>query len=348
MKIHISKFISKKKAICFFQTVFLLFLLLFLVSHRVPLVADFLEKYIAIPARTILSFVTAYIPVPLFELFIAFLPIVFAFIIFYFLRSSIKSAKAVLLLCVQALLFLYCVNLAIPAISSSEKSHGVGDIDDFAVVLAAEFLVNKLSLYEKPSVPTEELLEKSVLSAADLFHKEFFGRKCIPKVKNSLLSEFLTEANILAYYAFPTSEIIINTLQPSYMMAYTSAHEVAHFYGIAREDEANLFSFRALIESDHPYLAYSAALRAYEYLSMPLYNISKEKYNELFRRLPDFARADLAKSLKFSSMLGGGSIEKMSGTANDAILSLRDERGAKSYSNTARLLINYISSEMLP
>ncbi len=347
MNIHIKKAVLKRIFFVALQFLFAFIAVIFILSYRIESLAKFLEINFASPARLFLSQITSIVGLSIFELFIAFSPIIIALAVWKCFRFPIKKATAMLLVAVEVLLLCYGVTLGIPSVYSNKISHGVGDVSDSDIISAAEWVVSVISSDEIISAPDkEDILEMSLFATKSFFADYPSKAVCAPKPKISLLSEFLTDANILAYYAFPTSEIMINGIQPEYMMSYTAVHELAHFFGITREDEANLFAFRALFESNNQYLRYAAALRAYEYLAYPLYHISYEKYSVLSSNIPKFAKEDLLRSYKFSVLLGNGKIGEISNAANDAALSLRDDRGAKSYSNTARLLTAYIMNKI--
>ena len=86
----------------------------------------------------------------------------------------------------------------------------------------------------------------------DYFHP-YFG-----KAKPMLSSFLYREFQITGVTNNALGEANINTLNTNAGMPFTIAHELAHTRGVMREDDANQVAFYVCINSDDPYLRYSA------------------------------------------------------------------------------------------
>lgn len=86
------------------------------------------------------------------------------------------------------------------------------------------------------------------------------------RLKPIALSEALTYTHISGIYSYYTGEANINTNFPDYTLPYTSAHEMAHARGFARENEANFIAFLVCENSNDSYINYSGKLNMLEYM----------------------------------------------------------------------------------
>ena len=322
-------------------TFFILFLSI--VSALFPTVAGLSDKYIAMPIRVTVSAISGGFPFPLFEILLLSAPILLVFLCFFIRRLNVKRAAMLCVFLLEGLIILYSVSLSIPSSISDKKLHGSADITENSYISAFSALVAELNDHppdrEEPFDKINERVRFAVSDYAQRHSLVYFD----PAVKLSVMPELLTAAGILAHYSFISGEITLNGLQPYYMQGFTVAHEAAHFLGITKEDEANLFAFAALFESESSDLRYFAALRGFEYLAAPIYSISKEIYNSALDSLSASVKSDLASSRAFSENLGTGFLGKVSAGANDAAISLRDGRGSLSYSGTAALIAEYLT-----
>ena len=84
------------------------------------------------------------------------------------------------------------------------------------------------------------------------FHSHFGSVK--PMASSIVYREF----QITGVTYSPLAEANINVLNTKTGIPLTVAHELAHTKGVMREDDANQLAFYICINSDHPYLRYSA------------------------------------------------------------------------------------------
>lgn len=330
-----------------FHSVILIFALLFLAFRVFGVGKRVLEAHISVPVRSFSAFVFSSHPIPVFELLIAFSPMLIPLILWYTVSAfPRRSSFAIPLLLVEILVITYAASFQNFGIYEEKDLHGVGDNLKSTYIKAFDRIVTELNEIagKIEFVPEREKAYEAASVAAFVTAEDRLGwRGGTPTVKNSLFSDALTKAKILGYYSFPTAEIYINSEQPEYMAVFTAAHEQMHFFGVAREDEANFYAFLSLYSSTDPFLSYSAVLRAYEYLASDMYYISRSDFQRINSRLPSVARCDLLSSRKYADRASPGFFGKISDSLNDAAIGLRDDRGAHSYSETGRLLTLFFS-----
>jgi hypothetical protein len=237
----------------------------------------------------------------------------------------------------KLLLVAYIITLGVPARQPSTlgepREYTIEEYEE-----AARIICERISRFSPPEIYSPSL----AVSAAMDYANGTLGVDMTeaPRVKRTAAPAFLTEMGIVAYYAFPTSEIVINTSAPDFMAVLSSAHEAMHLFGISREDEANFFAVLALISSGDQALSFCAHLCAFVYVGAHICVQNRDTYSEIYDRLPDFAKEMLKKRTQF--LQGKGSITgPVSDALNDAAISLRDSRGADSYSQSAALLVSY-------
>lgn len=97
-------------------------------------------------------------------------------------------------------------------------------------------------------------------------------------VKPVVLSVPMTYTHISGVYTFFTGEANVNVNFPDFCTPYTTAHEMSHQRGIAREDEANFVAFLVCMESDDVYIRYSALVNLLQYVSSALSRADSELY----------------------------------------------------------------------
>lgn len=99
---------------------------------------------------------------------------------------------------------------------------------------------------------TDEVKKAYAIIDDDYFHPYFGNTK-------GMFSSFLfREFQITGVTFAPFAEANINTLNTHSNIPLTVAHELAHTKGVMREDDANKLAFYVCLNSEHPYLRYSA------------------------------------------------------------------------------------------
>lgn len=164
-------------------------------------------------------------------------------------------------------------------------------------------------------------------------------------VKPIMLSEPMSYSHITGVYTFFTGEANINVNFPDYTIPYTAAHELAHQRGIAREDEANFVAFLVCMESDDPYIRYSAYLNLYEYVLSALSSADRELYRQSYSQLPKQVMLEENAYSKFYDKYRKNVVADVSNSVNNAYLQSQGEQeGTKSYNLVVDLAVSYYRS----
>ena len=146
--------------------------------------------------------------------------------------------------------------------------------------------ISELEFEETGEVKTEMTLEElasevkkaySIIDGNDYFADYFGGVK--PMLSSFLYREF----QITGVTYSPLMEANINTMNTKTNLPLTVAHELAHTKGVMREDDANQLAFYVCLNSEHPYLRYSAYAGYYYQLSAMVtsYYLTEEEMNDV-------------------------------------------------------------------
>ena len=110
-------------------------------------------------------------------------------------------------------------------------------------------VISKLSFKEI----VEEVKKSYVIIDGNDYYHAHFGN-----AKEMASSALFREFQITGVDYSPLAEANINILNTKSDIPLTIAHELAHTKGVMREDDANKLAFYICLNSDHPYLRYSA------------------------------------------------------------------------------------------
>ena len=99
----------------------------------------------------------------------------------------------------------------------------------------------------------EEVKKSYAIIEGNDYFASYFG-----SVKPMASSFIYREFQIVGVTYSPFGEANINYLNTNADLPITIAHELAHTKGVMREEDANLLSFYICLNSEHPYLRYSA------------------------------------------------------------------------------------------
>ncbi len=187
----------------------------------------------------------------------------------------------------------------------------------------------------------EETVEKCV-DAYDKVASEYgFFRNFPSTVKQLVTSDLLTYTHISGMYTYFTGEANLNTNYPDFVGVFTTAHEMAHQRGIARENEANFMAYLVCITSDDPYLQYSGYLSMLQYLAGPMRRTSETLYSDAIRGLDERVRYDLACYSTFFDKYRDSTAAEVSDAVNNAYLVLQGTEGTQSYGMVVDLAVAY-------
>ncbi len=340
---------ENKNAVPRIFTVSLFFLMLSLVSLLIsvnnPEFAAGYSSSIGVLYRLIPLCVSNFVDISLAEAMLYLSPFFIVIVLVYALGSfsdKRERRKRKLKLTSILMLFISCYISVIGISYYKAPSEGRSDVGE--IVHAAEILCEELAKTEAVYLATPQELTDAVniaySSGADV---SIDPLPLSPKIK-LVRSEYLfSKLGILGTYSFPSSEVLVNPGAPDYTKPFSAAHECAHLYGIAREDEASLCAFVVLYSSDNSALKYSATLCALEYLLDELKACDKEKYRKIVESIPESCKKDLGLGSDFAK-LSDNTLGDASRDANDKVISFFDSDGEDSYSRFSYLVTAYLLS----
>lgn len=187
-----------------------------------------------------------------------------------------------------------------------------------------------------------EMNQKLMEAYRRAYEKYNFLDRFSSSLKPVMLSHPMSYTHITGVYTFFTGEANLNVNFPDYTVPYTAAHELAHQRGIAREDEANFVAFLVCMESDDPYIRYSAYLNVYEYVASALANTAPDRYREIRASLPYEILAEQAAYSAFFEQYRENVAANVTQATNDAYLKAQGAKeGTRSYNMVVDLTVAY-------
>jgi hypothetical protein len=160
-----------------------------------------------------------------------------------------------------------------------------------------------------------------------------------PLVRRAYMSPMLSALGISGIYSPFTAESHVNVEMPQWRHGFVCAHEIAHFKGFAREDEANFISWQVCRASGDPALEYSATLTAALHCINALGREDPFRAGMLRDSFSDAVRADLDWSKRFWREKRTKAT-KVAKVANDTYLKSQGQpAGRQSYGRMVELLI---------
>lgn len=348
----------KKKAIIF------LFILSLLLGVTFRLSEGFSEWYtlkIAPFIRLPLSLISSVFPFSLAESFICIL-ILFLFltigsgIIRIFTKNCHFKVYARILIC--SLAFIYFSYVFIFESSYSRitlaKAHGLETVEMSAenVSLALESVALELEkisdeipyIKGKPTssgMSFNELSDEVLTAAKKASEKYSFYQPFVFRAKPIAFSRPLVYTGISGIYTFFTGESNVNTEFSHYSLPFTIAHEYSHQMGIGSERDAEFSALLICLESDNPYIKYSAYSQVAITLSNLLFTLDEEEFYQRFSTLPESLVSDIYFSSLDHQRYSETLFDEIATTLNDTYLSLSGDEGVISYNLSAQLYVAY-------
>ncbi len=170
--------------------------------------------------------------------------------------------------------------------------------------------------------------ELPVLSAANVRNK--------PLLTSKLFSMTLTTG---IYIPFESG---INVDVPAYTIPATMCHELTHFRGFMRENEANFLAYLACMESERADFRYSGSLLAFEYAFNALYDEDLELARKIAALCDEGLIRDIRAEDEYWETYRHTVVSEMSGEIYEGYLqSNNQESGLKSYGEMIDLLLAY-------
>lgn len=339
----------------------LLCLVLHVCFAFIPSFSDAFNTYISGVFRRILAYLSNILPFSVAEALLILLPIIAVAVIAFCYKHYTDTWKKTIK-CVTSLLSVVLVvySLFVLMFAAGYKTHTLDErLDIERADVSAEQLYNtavilrdeleKLDgdiLFSTTGASVmpygyDELSDKLLEAYDRLSEKYPFINNFYSRVKPVVLSEPMTYTHISGVYSFFTGEANVNVNYPDYVIAYTAAHEMAHQRGIARENEANFIAFLVCLESDDPYIRYSAYLNMFEYVIDALYRADKELYSKVYLAAPTSVKKELSAYDSFFEKYRKNVASTVSGAINNSYLVIQGTPGTKSYGMVVDLAVAY-------
>lgn len=350
-------------------TVFAILAIICGIIHFVSLFSvsfsDLFNLKIAGAFRFLFAKITGIFPFSLAEILIILSPIWIALIIFFavkLIKADVKKRVRFLATVLSVIMFIYSsfvltfatayrgtsledkLGLERTALSGEDIYVTLVKVTEELSVLkdSVEYDESGLSVMPYGFSELNKKLNEAYKSASESYG---FINSFKSRVKRIMLSEPMTYTHISGVYTFFTGEANVNVNYPDFVVAYTTAHEMAHQRGIAREDEANFIAFLVCLESDDAYVRYSAYLNMYEYLLSSLCKADIGIAREFFKTVPSEVRAEMSAYSEFFEKYSENKVADVSDKINNSyLISQGQTAGVKSYGLVTELAVAYYKS----
>ena len=328
--------------------------------------ALFFDKYISGAVRRILAFLTNFIPFSLAELLIIFLPIIITILIIYAVKRKSDSLRAIFSYFVSLLaaasvifslfVFSFGVGYHVPSLYDRFDISKDGVSADQLRVTAIKLATKANALSEQVDYTSDgfsrmpyslsQMNDKLIGTYKQIREKYSFVQDFSSNIKPVLMSVPMSYTHTTGVYTFFTGEANLNVDFPDYSLPYTTAHELAHQRGISRENEANFIAFLVCINTDDVYIQYSAYVNMFEYVAAALYYADADMYNQVYSKLSDSVKGELAAYSKFYDKYRDSKAGEVSSAINNAYLVANGTaEGTKSYGLVVDLTVAYFEGK---
>jgi hypothetical protein len=157
--------------------------------------------------------------------------------------------------------------------------------------------------------------------------------------KRVLLSSLLSRVGITGIYFPFTGEPNLNTTVPDSALPFSTAHELAHQQGFAREDEANFVGYLACRRHPDRDFRYSGLVAASHYAIVSLHQADAPAAARVLAERSAAVLRDEAALREWADRYRGPATE-MGDRVNDAYLRTQGEKdGVRSYGRMVDLLL---------
>jgi len=160
-----------------------------------------------------------------------------------------------------------------------------------------------------------------------------------PLLRQAFLSPALSRLGISGIYSPFTAESHVNGEISWWVLPFASAHELAHFKGFAREDEANFIAWQACRRSPDPAIRYAATLVALSFTTGAVREYDWLQAEVLRFDLSEAVLEDLDLNRKFWASKRTV-VTEVAEASNDVYLKSQGQAaGLKSYGLMVNLLV---------
>ena len=182
----------------------------------------------------------------------------------------------------------------------------------------------------------------AIIDGNDYFASHFGG------VKPMLSSFVYREFQITGVTYSPLTEANINILNTKTGIPLTVAHELAHTKGVMREDDANKLAFYVCINSEHPYLRYSAYSAYFSQISVIISDdyIEEEEKENIHKISATFSKT---RRYEYDYWQEHDLLGKIGDFINDLYIKSNGvEEGTASYSGGTEYIEDHEKQELTP
>lgn len=322
--------------------VFIISLVIIAISFENELFADFINQGASSFLRSFLSLLSSPFEHSIFEIIVIISPLIFAFLLFYIFLSGKNLTKlkkrflsVLSFFVLAASLYVFTVGIPFVCRGFSSRISIDDDITNDDLMYSAEVLIKEIENYSE----NEDKNYKAPDIESALRSSLYSPPKFIPmlSLKKGELSKVYSKLGIYSFYSFLTGEVILNTEIPDYMTPFVIAHEYSHALGAAGEADAEFSAYIALSESDVPYLRYSAAMCALEYVYASLSESNRQK---IYQSLPPSAKTDFLIHKSYRQK-NDGTPSKIGAEINGAVNFAYGKD--KNYSSFLKMLVGYLN-----
>lgn len=169
------------------------------------------------------------------------------------------------------------------------------------------------------------------------------GRREAP-VKPILASIPLSYTQVTGIFIPFTAESNVNTNNVAYDLPFVMAHESAHRYAIAPEDEASFYAFYVLEDAEDPYLAYSVVMAALRSCQNALYRVDYDAFADVWALYSDAVAGDMHAYSEHWDQYEGEVAEVSEHVNNTYLVVQGVTDGVKSYGRMVDLMLAWYFS----
>ena len=323
--------------------------------------ANFFNYYLSAPTRTLITWLTVIFPFSVAEVVIFLSPGILGLLIFLAVkfgkkgkRSSIKYLTVILSVpCLIFITFVWTYSSGYHTTKIEEKmgldreSIKKQELYNAYVIIVNEIngLVDEIEYDETDASIMPYSYAKMSGKICDAYEKFTDKHEVLQtyysRIKPLMISEPMTYTHLSGIYSFMSGEANVNVNYPDFIIATSSAHEMAHQRGVAREDECNFIAFAVLIESDDPFLRYSAYLDIYSNVASALRKEDAKLLSTV--KIDKRAADDLASYSRFFDKYRESVAAEVTDSINNSYLQANGQTaGTKSYGMMTESVCAYL------
>ena len=342
--------------------------ILYILFLFIPAFSDLFNKYVSPIIRAFLSYQTTWIPFSLAEMLLILIPVIIVVVVGIgakYYSDSWRNVGVFFVIMISIVSYVFSTYALgfVPAYHGSTLDQKLGidkqavsaaELEETALILAealreeSKYVIYNGEGFSVMPYGYDELNDKLMDAYEKACEKYDFISPLHSNIKEVMLSEPMTYTHISGVYTFFTGEANLNVNFPDYVLPYTAAHEFAHQRGIAREDEANFVSFLVCMESDDPYIRYSAYLNVYEYVASALASADRDLYYKSYASLSSDVHAEEDAYREFFEKYKKNVAADVSQAVNNSyLISQGTPEGTRSYNLVVDLAVAYYKDQGL-